>query len=252
MISGSQRISVLDQPAHPASGDGVLLFTLFIAVLGFLAYLFFLRRSFAGKIIGKTEKAAKFSLRQVLFQRGAGVLFLGVLPGAILFFVFNPRLRDYGLAFEFVPSDLIWILGAGIVAFFAGFLVSKFTGSSKIYPQIREKSWGLTLVVINALSWTAYLLAYEFLFRGIVLFSSAVAFGVLPAIALNVFLYALAHWPKGIKEMFGAVPFGIALCLITLETGTIWAALAAHLALALSHDHFSLRSNPEMGYSFFK
>ena len=115
-----------------------------------------------------------------------------------------------------------------------------------MYPQIRKKEWNFQLLLLSAFSWTAYLLAYEFMFRGYLLFISVAYLGVWPAIALNVAIYALVHVPKGYKEAFGAVPFGIVLGIITIQTGTIWVAFVVHVIMALSNEWFSLRANPEM------
>jgi membrane protease YdiL (CAAX protease family) len=243
---------MMNQQIIPVSEHRELFLTLFIAVLGFLAYLYFSRPSFFQKFFRKTPAGVMASIKKVLYQRAAGVFFLGLFPGLITLFALNLQFRNYGMVLKFKPADFFWTAGAGIGAFLVSLIVSKVVDNYKIYPQIRVQNWGWPLILQNALSWMAYLLAYEFLFRGLVLFTSVKAIGTWPAIILNVFLYALAHWPKGTKEVLGAVPFGIVLCLITLETGAIWAAFFVHVILALSGDHFSLLSNPEMRYSFGK
>jgi membrane protease YdiL (CAAX protease family) len=232
------------------SASSIFIFTLLTAVFGYLAYLYFSRPFFVKKAFRKTPESEILSVRKVLFQRAAGVLFLGLFPGLITLFALNLQFRNYGTALKFKSADFFWMAGVGIGAFLVSLIVSKVVDHYKIYPQIRVQSWGWPLIVQNGLSWMAYLLAYEFLFRGIVLFTSVKAIGYWPAIILNIFLYALAHWPKGTKEVLGAIPFGIVLCLITLETGAIWAAFFVHVVLALSGDHFSLLSNPDMRYSF--
>ncbi|RMF23908.1 MAG: CPBP family intramembrane metalloprotease, partial [Bacteroidetes bacterium] len=115
-----------------------------------------------------------------------------------------------------------------------------------MYPQLRLREWGWGHVVGSALSWAAYLLAYEFLFRGVLLFGSLPALGPVLAVALNVSLYALVHVPKGAREAFGALPLGLVLCLLTLQSETIWLAFFVHLALAWSNEWFSLWRHPEM------
>jgi len=234
--------------ATDGSASSAFFYTLIFAILGYLAYLYFSRPSLIRKLFRNNLDKEAFSVRRTLFQRAAGAVFLGLIPGTIAILLLGLRFSENGMALKFELSDLIWMSGAGISTFFISLIISKFAADSEIYPQIRMRVWRSRLVALNALSWTIYLTAYEFLFRGILLFTSAKFIGYWPAIALNVFLYALAHWPKGIKEMLGAIPFGIALCLITLETGTIWAALLAHIVLALSSDHFSVLSNPDMSY----
>ena len=115
-----------------------------------------------------------------------------------------------------------------------------------MYPQIRVKEWDTQLLLLSAFSWIAYLLAYEFMFRGYLLFVSVEYLGVWPAIALNIAIYALVHVPKGIKEAVGALPLGVVLGIITIQTGNIWVAFVVHIVLALSNEWFSLKAHPDM------
>ncbi|MBK7407616.1 MAG: CPBP family intramembrane metalloprotease [Saprospirales bacterium] len=68
----------------------------------------------------------------------------------------------------------------------------------------------------------------------------------MPALAVNVAIYSIAHIPKGIGEALGAIPFGIIVCLAAAATGNIWFPFLVHCVLALSNDWFSLYFNPEM------
>jgi membrane protease YdiL (CAAX protease family) len=84
------------------------------------------------------------------------------------------------------------------------------------------------------------------MFRGLLFFSFIRFIGNLPAIVVNVFIYALVHIHKGFKETLASIPFGIILCLMTLSTGSIWAAFIVHIILALSNEWISFHLNPEM------
>ena len=98
----------------------------------------------------------------------------------------------------------------------------------------------------NALGWTIYLFGYEILFRGILLFPLVTEFGVWQAIAVNVALYSATHIPKGLDETIGAIPLGIVLSLLTLQTGTIWIAFLVHVTMALTNSFTALKHHPEM------
>lgn len=94
----------------------------------------------------------------------------------------------------------------------------------------------------SALSWIAYLFSYEVLFRGLLLFSAREAIGYWPAIILNTGIYSLVHYPKGIKETLGAVPFGIIICVLTFKTGNMLIAFFTHTILALSNEWLSIHA----------
>jgi membrane protease YdiL (CAAX protease family) len=84
------------------------------------------------------------------------------------------------------------------------------------------------------------------MFRGFLLFSSLPVLGIWPSILLNTAVYSLVHIPKGNKETLGAIPFGILISYLAIETGTFWIAFFTHVILALSNEWFSLRTHPEM------
>jgi membrane protease YdiL (CAAX protease family) len=70
--------------------------------------------------------------------------------------------------------------------------------------------------------------------------------GVPLAVTLNVILYSLLHWRKSVREAIGAIPFGVVLCLIMLQTGSLLAPVLVHLGLSGSTEVFSFIRNPGM------
>ena len=103
-------------------------------------------------------------------------------------------------------------------------------------------------MIVNALAWTAYMIGYEFMYRGILLTVCVDAFGFWPAVAVNLSFYSATHIAKGKTETIGTFPCGLVLCLITVYTGSIGTALLTHLTLALTNDYYSIHHNPEMRY----
>jgi membrane protease YdiL (CAAX protease family) len=75
--------------------------------------------------------------------------------------------------------------------------------------------------------------AYEFWFRGYLLFICEVEYGISLAIAINILLYAVLHIVNGWKETIACIPFGLILCAISLWTGSAWPAIIIHLSLTI-------------------
>jgi membrane protease YdiL (CAAX protease family) len=100
--------------------------------------------------------------------------------------------------------------------------------------------------------WILYLTGYEFLFRGLLLFSCLEAFGMWPAVVINLALYAALHLPKGLKEATAAIPFGALLCYLTLESGSIIPAIIIHSVQAVSCEFFCILRNPDMKFNLIK
>lgn len=187
-------------------------------------------------------------IRKVIFDKYTGVFLFGIIPFIIAFFFFNNAFKFYGINSENLIQSLWWILGLAPVLILLAYLNAGKEQNLAVYPQIRVYEWRISLVIISALSWVLYLLAYEFMFRSFFLFISDSYLGFWPAIIINVIIYSLAHIPKGIKETLGSIPFGLLICVITLQTGNILTPLALHIVMALSNEWFSLKAHPKMKY----
>lgn len=186
---------------------------------------------------------------KIYLQRFVGICCYGIVPALVFFAGTGRRGPDFGLAWQWTLPDSRWTLGLSAVAVFLSYLGARKPESLAMYPEIRRPVWGQRTLIFSALSWAAYLFAYELTFRGFLLFSCERAFGAGAAIAVNTAIYALVHVPKRMTEGVGAIVLGLVLCFVTLQTGTIWVAFLVHVALALSNEWFSLRLNPNIRYA---
>lgn len=217
------------------------------STIGFVFYYFLITDKSSKKFfIRKPENGS--NLRQVLFARMSGVFIFGLLPSLFVLTISGIQLKDFGLAVNPPGKQSLWIVLILTIIIFINYLNGKKEDNLMMYPQIREKQWSFSLITISALSWILYLFAYEFLFRGILLFSSFQLFGYWPAVLINIGIYSLVHVPKGAKEAFGAIPLGLILSVLVLQAGTIWIAFFVHVALALSNEWFSIYYHPEMKF----
>jgi membrane protease YdiL (CAAX protease family) len=205
------------------------------AVIGFAAYYF----------LGH-KKSATGTVREVLAQRGWGVFFMGLGSMLIILIVWRENPTSYGFGFSFKSPPPWWFYLALPLIIIASYFQSSSEANLASYPQIRIEKWDSQIVVSSAASWITFLVAYEFFFRGFLLFASLTVLDPWPAIALNCSLYGFAHFYKGPGETFGAVFVGVLLCYLTIQTGNIWSAVALHSVMALSNEWFSLRAHPEM------
>lgn len=220
---------------------GLFISAICIASFGFIFYYLFADSSFVKKFLDSDHG----EVRYVLFQRFLGVLIFGMVPLLILVFSGTKSIADFGVT---VPAKEtgIWIAILSVIVITMNYFNSRTPGNLELYPQIRDKVWSLQLIILSATSWIAYLLSYEFLFRGFLLFSSISILGLWPAIILNTAIYSLVHLPKGFKETIGAIPLGVLLCYLTAKTGSIWIAVVTHIIMALSNEWLSLRANSQM------
>jgi len=187
----------------------------------------------------------KTIIYKVLFQKLSGFILLGLVPVFIVS-LFNFKLEQFGLLLVNPLQTMYWVLALGWAIFLLSFFISRNPNNYENYPQIRTPSWKVNTIVLNSFSWILYLLSYELLFRGILLYSCLDVFGIVGSIIINIVIYAIAHIPKGLMESVGSLPIGALLCYITISTESIWAAVILHIIMALSNDYISLYHNPQM------
>ena len=193
-----------------------------------------------------SKKNASFYI--ISLNRLLGFLLFGIIPILILTFQ-NFDLNNFGFNFNITTDSLYWLIFISVVIILINIYNSKKSDNLAVYPQIRSEEWTLKILVNSALGWVLYIAAYEFLFRGFLLFSCYNLFGFWVAIAINIVIYALVHLPKGKKEILGSIPFGIILCILTLQTSSILTAFLIHLTLALTNEWFSLYYHPKIKLS---
>ncbi len=185
------------------------------------------------------------SLKLAFSSRLLGILVYGVIP---IFLISN---LNQDLSFLFKPIAINTISLLVLVLFITiilgvNYSLSKKKEHQQKYPQVKLNQWNVSVYTINLLTWIMYLLSYELLFRGILLFSCIQEWGVFVAILINTALYALAHLYKGKFETIGSIPLGVLFCLISIYTGNFWAAFILHCTIALSNDIFCIWNNPEI------
>jgi hypothetical protein len=223
-----------------------------IAIL--TATLAFLIHRFHGSLIsagpGKDSKYTRdtASARSILSGRLSGFGLYGMIPFLILVLVFRRPLADYGFMPESLWKVFLWWIVAAVAIFPPVYVFARNERNLAMYPEIRATEWDRNLVLQSAFTWMVYLVGYEFLLRGFLLFTCLESFGYWPAILINISLYSLFHLHKGSREAFGSLVFGFFLCFITLRLGTFWFSVFVHVTLALSNEWLSVKFHPEMKF----
>ncbi len=230
-------------------GDLTVFLPVVLAAVSFAVYWFTAKSEVLKQWFYSRYASDQASINHIAFNRIAGFVVMGLVPAIIaLVCMRGYSLASFGLTYRADTAlfSLAWTLGlTGLVVPVAFFSAQKPKNLAN-YPQIRALVWTRRTMLINALTWALYLLGYEFLFRGLLLFPLAGQIGVWPAIAVNMALYSATHVPKGLEETVGALPLGLVLCLLTLASGTLWIAFLVHVAMALTNSFTALKYNPEM------
>jgi len=222
-----------------------------ISAITFIIYWFTTKSEKIRSFFFRKFKFDDASAYHITFLRIVGFITMGFVSGILcLIFIPDYSLSDYGVSYnpETALFTSLWSLGLMILIIPLAFLSAGKPANLINYPQIRARLWTRKITVINIVSWIVYLLGYEFLFRGILLFPLAGELGVWPAVAINIAFYSITHVPKGLNETSGAIILGLVLCILTLVSGTIWIAFFTHVALALTNSFTAMKYHPNMQF----
>jgi membrane protease YdiL (CAAX protease family) len=217
-------------------------------------FLFYHFITNSGRLYNKFQKKYGINRAQefwIHFRQIIGFIFLGVIPFMIVLVILREKLKVYGLGLSLSSEIIYYTVILSVIIISISFLISRSPVNLKKYPLIKTKIWNIKLLIISSLGWIIYLLAYEFLFRGFLLFTCIQSFGIWPAIIINILVYSLAHVPQGLNETAGAIPFGFVLCFMVILSGAMWPAFFLHVILAISNEWFSIRNSSEITLRLF-
>ena len=182
-----------------------------------------------------SDSVNRFRLSFIM-ERLTGFITLGVLPYSF-FFIEDFEIQNFmGLGGTFSWPGFLYIIITVLLTLIFTKLVSNRIDLSNLQLTIKYPGVSNNWLIENSIVWGLYLFSYELLLRGFLLFSSLALFGFVYSIIINCLVYSIIHIPKGRAEALGAIPFGIILCLITLQTKSIWGAYILHMSLAVSMD----------------
>jgi membrane protease YdiL (CAAX protease family) len=154
---------------------------------------------------------------------------LGILLFGIVFYLIIP---DYNyLINTFEVPELNTSLLIFTIAFISALLSFKsvkknLKNKNEVSNYSLSQGWNYFPIRI------VFLLSYEFFFRGVLFFTLLELSGFFLAIMITTLLYVLIHIFDAKKEILGAIPFGVVLCLFSFFTNSIWAAFIIHIALS--------------------
>lgn len=248
------KLQSLIKELHFDRDNFTICFVMAIVLISFMIYWFCIQSTSFKQYFEHQFKNNNPEFYKIVIGRYFGFLILGVVPIILVTIFTDLSIESIGLQFpiENIQVHLFWIVLLGSMAILINWQRRKNKQNLSKYPQIRTITWNKSLILKNMVSWVFYLIGYEILFRGILLFPLVFILGPIPAIAINVAFYSLTHFPKGFTESLGSIVLGTILCVLSLSTGTIYIAIIVHAILAISNFLISLKEHQKKGYSKLK
>lgn len=176
--------------------------------------------------------------RQQLFGWFAlNFLALFVGPALLVRFIFRESLSEYGLRLGRADIWLKYLLGFLAVMVPVAAIASRIPEFQDFYPRYafaRHEHW---LILPSIGGWLVYFLAWEFFFRGFLLFGLGRRLGPV-AIFIQMVPFTMAHFPKPEMESLAAIIAGVALGVMAWRGKSFVGPWLLHWVAATSMDLF--------------
>ncbi len=200
----------------------------------------------------------------VYLQRTLGFVLMGVIPFVLLSIAESGAFQNSGaegapigvsraaeLSGAVLPGGggvVLWtLLPVGLALAFT-WVRSGARIPLEVYPDVRRAEWPLKRVMLNALFWILYVIGFEYLLRGYLLFPLVPELGIDGVIALNACVYALASSDEGPMKALGAFFMGIIFCMVALATHSFVIPLIMHIILRVGKDMRAVSASWEMQF----
>ncbi len=163
---------------------------------------------------------------------------LFIIPFLIIKFYLKGKMIDYGIRLGDVDAGLKITFLFLIVMIPAVWFITAQPAFSATYPlmyQARD-SWKIFLIYEAGLFF--YLFAWEFIWRGFMLFGLKEKFGYY-AVIIQMIPFLILHDGKPPLETFGAIIGGLALGILAYRTRSIYYCVITHAGIMFSIDLIS-------------
>lgn len=166
----------------------------------------------------------------------------GILP-AFYAWISGARPSELGLGAGDVRGGLKLLLVMSMLAVPAVYAASRIADVRTEYPMCKVLHAQRDLVVWYELAYAGlFYTAWEFYFRGFLLFGLKPELGATNALLIQTMASSLLHIGKPEAEILCSIPVGLCLGWFALRTRSIWYAWALHAWVGVLMDLFILRS----------
>ena len=216
----------------------VILIFLSVAVLQTISWYVTSRNFFRINFFPSLQNDPDLNLYEYLYWFFGDFVTLFVLSTLVIKFILKENLADYGLKFGdfkigFLLSIIFFIVMLPLVWFFSA--TPDFNAK---YPHLlsTRTNWNEFFIYESAL--LVYMFAWEFIWRGFMLFGLKAKFGYY-AVLIQMIPFVILHNGKPAAETSGAIIGGIALGILAFRTSSIYYCVITHMGVMFSIDLIS-------------
>lgn len=158
-----------------------------------------------------------------------------VVPGIIIKTLFKESLRDYGVKLGNSKLGVVILIISNLFLIPIIYFVSSSKTFSNYFPLMESATYNLIVFLSYEALFIIFIFAWEFIFRGYMLFGLEKKFGIY-SIFIQMVPFVLLHIGKPFPETFFAVFGAIFLGYLALRTRSIMYGFLIHAFILISLD----------------
>lgn len=162
-----------------------------------------------------------------------------IIPTTYVKLVMKRPLSDFGFGLGDIKWGSKWLITIPILVIPLIYISSKMPDIRLEYPLAKSLLTDQTHLFAYELVYIIfYYIAWEFFFRGFLLFGLKERFGAANAILIQTISSCLVHIDKPEGEIIGSIFIGILFGMIALRSRSIWWVFLLHISIGVFTDLF--------------
>lgn len=217
----------------------VVIIFLSVAVFQTISWYFTSRRFFRYNYFEQLQSDKNVFLYEYIYWFVGDFVTLFLLPVFAIKFLFKDRLTNYGLKIGDYKTGFKYSVLFLVIMIPMLWFVSADSDFIQIYPQLNDVKYSWNIFLIFESGILLYMVAWEFIWRGFMLFGLEPKFGYY-AILFQMIPFVILHNGKPAIETFGAILAGLALGILALRTRSILYCIITHAGVMFFIDLVSV------------
>ena len=162
-----------------------------------------------------------------------------VVPVLYIKLVMKRPLSDFGFDLGDIRWGAKWLIAIPVLVIPLIYISSKMPDVRAEYPLAKSLLSDQSHLLVYELGYIIfYYIAWEFFFRGFLLFGLKERFGAVNAILIQTISSCLVHIDKPEGEIIGSIFIGILFGMIALRSRSIWWVFLLHISIGVLTDLF--------------
>ncbi|MBZ0201292.1 MAG: CPBP family intramembrane metalloprotease [Ignavibacteriaceae bacterium] len=216
----------------------VVVVFLAVAVLQTISWYYTSRMFFRANIFNRLEYFPNIYLIEYLYWFIGDFFVFFILSALIIKFVLKEKVKAYGLTVGDFSVGIKFTLLFLVIMVPIVWVVSSYPEFAATYPQYKSARESWVTFFIFETGMLIYMFAWEFIWRGFMLFGLEKKFGYY-TVFIQMIPFLILHNGKPAGETFGAIIAGVALGVLALRTRSFLYGVIIHEAVMFSINLFS-------------